>query len=50
MRYAKPEVSELPNAVSAVQAGDSISPHKEDGPTDGIVEDMTTVAAYIADE
>lgn len=50
MRYTKPEISDLSNAVTAVQASQSLLPKKEDGPTDGIKPDMTTVSAYIADE
>ena len=50
MRYEKPKISDLANAVTVIQASQSLLPTKEDGPTDGIKPDMTTVSAYVADE
>jgi hypothetical protein len=48
MTYHKPEISELPNAVSAVEAADSLNKQASD--TDGINLHKMTVAAYSSDE
>jgi len=50
MRYSKPEISELPNAVTAVQASDSLSLTKSIGGQDDVSTTHMTVAAYVADE
>ena len=48
MKYSKPEISELPNAVTAIEAGESLA--KQTSATDGIDPQKMTVAAYPADE
>jgi hypothetical protein len=48
MTYRKPEISELPNAVSAVEATDSLAKQASD--TDGINLHKMTVTAYSSDE
>lgn len=48
MKYSKPEISELPNAVTAVEAGESLA--KQTSATDGINLTKMTVSAYSADE
>jgi hypothetical protein len=48
MNYSKPEISELPNAVSAVEASNSLD--KQSSDTDGINLHKMTVAAYSSDE
>lgn len=48
MKYSKPEISELPNAVAAVEASDSLA--KQSSDTDGIDLHKMTVSAYSADE
>jgi hypothetical protein len=50
MNYKKPEIHELPNAVCAVQAGESLTLAKQSGDTDAIVPDKMTPSAYSADE
>jgi hypothetical protein len=48
MTYRKPEISELPKAVSAVEATDSLAKQASD--TDGINLHKMTVTAYSSDE
>lgn len=50
MKYNKPEISELPNAVAAVQTSESLTLMKQIGPGDDQSTNRTTVSAYIADE
>src|SRR5690349_17365275 len=50
MTYCKPEISELSNAVAAVQAGDSLTISKSDIQEDGAGVDRMTPPAYSADE
>jgi hypothetical protein len=50
MRYSKPEISELPNAVAAVQASESLTLIKNHAGQDDVSTTKMTVPAYIADE
>lgn len=50
MKYSKPEISELPNAVTAIQAGESFGLAKNQQGSDISSDTKMTVPAYIADE
>lgn len=50
MKYSKPELSELPSAVTAIQAGESFDLIKNQSGADGTSDTKMTVPAYIADE
>lgn len=50
MTYSKPEICELPNAVTAVQAGESLTISKTEQQEDGAGVNRMTPPAYIADE
>ena len=50
MKYSKPEISELPNAVTAIQAGESFGMAKCECGEDRSSDIKMTVPAYIADE
>ena len=50
MKYSKPEISELPNAVTAIQAGESFGLTKNQSGIDSSSDTKMTVPAYIADE
>jgi hypothetical protein len=50
MNYSKPEISDLPNPVTAIQAGESLVLSKSQNGQDGTSDTRMTPAAYIADE